>query len=152
MKPNIQDMLYNTSLGGYLSAPFIYLLIVPFLFMDLSVTLYQQICFRLWGIPRVKRGAHVILDRHDLPHMSFRERMNCLYCDYAQGVLGYAREVTGATEHFWCPIKHKNNYHGQTGNYDGYMGREETDDFRKKLWAERVNKCRACKSQGECNK
>jgi hypothetical protein len=88
----------------------------------------------------VRRRDHVIL-----------ERLNCFYCDYALGVLGYVREVTGATEHFWCPVKHKQNYHGQTGKYENFIAQDETQDFRKKLWAERVN-CRACKVQGECDK
>jgi hypothetical protein len=38
-----------------ISAPFIYSVVIPILFIDISVTIYQHICFRLYGIPRVKR-------------------------------------------------------------------------------------------------
>jgi len=49
-----------------LSAPVIYLMIIPALLMDASVTLYQVLCFSIYGIPEVKRREHIILDRHYL--------------------------------------------------------------------------------------
>jgi hypothetical protein len=39
-----------------LTAPFIYLAIVPLLLLDLCVTLYQGICFPVYGIQKVKRA------------------------------------------------------------------------------------------------
>lgn len=145
MVTNIQRLLQHTRLGGILTAPVIYAVVVAFLLLDLLVTIYQQICFRVYGLPLVRRADHVIFDRHDRPHMNLRERLNCAYCDYAQGVISYAREIVYRTEHFWCPIKHKSNLHGQTGVYAGYMEHGDTQDFKKKLWNER-DKCRACKS------
>lgn len=145
MATSIQRLLQQTRLGGILTAPVIYAVIVAFLLLDLLVTLYQQICFRVYGLPLVRRADHVVIDRDDLPHMNWRERLNCAYCDYAQGVLSYSKEIVYRTEHFWCPVKHKSNLHDQTGAYAGYIGHGDTQDYRKKLWAERV-KCRACKT------
>lgn len=151
MKANIQRLLHETHLGGILSAPFIYALIFPFLLIDVFVTVYQHICFRLWGLQTVERSRHVILDRQDLAHLTWRERLNCAYCDYAQGVLAYVSAVTSATEHFWCPVKHKSNHHGQAGAYESYLPHDDTADYTKRLWTER-KKCRACKSQHGCDK
>ena len=47
-----------------LSAPMIYGMIVPLVILDASVTLYQHICFRIYGISRVRRGDYLIIDRH----------------------------------------------------------------------------------------
>lgn len=40
----------------YLTAPFIYALIVPLGLLDLAMTVYQWVCFPAYGIPRVRRG------------------------------------------------------------------------------------------------
>lgn len=151
MEAKIRHLLHQTRLGGILSIPLIYILIIPFLFMDLCVTIYQHACFRLWGLPRVKRSAHVIIDRDHLPNMNWRERLNCAYCDYAQGVLAYVSAVTNSTEHFWCPVKHKTNIHGQAGAYEEYIAHDDTANYRDKLWVERA-KCRACKMKDGCGK
>jgi hypothetical protein len=34
------------------------------------------------------------------------EKVNCVYCGYANGLIGYVREITARTEQYWCPIKH----------------------------------------------
>jgi len=39
------------------SAPVIYSMIVPLVLLDVSVTIYQAICFRLYRIPRVRARA-----------------------------------------------------------------------------------------------
>ena len=89
-----------------LSAPVIYSLFFPFLLVDLSVTIYQQICFRIYRIPLVKRDDFVLIDRHHLAYLNPIEKFNCVYCGYVNGVIEYVREVAGRTEQYWCPIKH----------------------------------------------
>ncbi|MEZ5589920.1 MAG: hypothetical protein R3F53_04140 [Gammaproteobacteria bacterium] len=49
-----------------LSAPVIYSMVIPFLLLDASLSVYQAICFRLYGIARVRRSDYVVLDRHHL--------------------------------------------------------------------------------------
>lgn len=89
-----------------LTAPVIYGLLVPLLLLDLSLTVYQQVCFRAWGIERVRRRGFFAFDRHRLGYLNLIEKLNCDYCAYASGLLAYAREVAGRTEQYWCPVRH----------------------------------------------
>ncbi len=89
-----------------LTAPLIYSLIVPLLLLDISLTLYQQICFRIYSIPRVRRSAFIVIDRHHLAYLNPIEKLNCVYCGYGNGLIEYAREISSRTEQYWCPIKH----------------------------------------------
>ena len=98
--------IIGARLGFILSAPLIYGLIVPLVFLDLAVTLYQQVCFRIYGIPLVRRGDHIVIDRQHLAYLNGIEKLNCIYCGYANGMIAYVREIAGRTEQFWCPIKH----------------------------------------------
>jgi hypothetical protein len=43
------------------------------------VTIYQNICFRLYGISLVKRSKYVVMDRHELAYLNGIEKFNCLY-------------------------------------------------------------------------
>jgi hypothetical protein len=89
-----------------LSAPLIYSLIVPFALLDLWVSLYQAVCFRVYGIPQVRRSQFLVFDRAGLKYLNAVEKLNCAYCSYANGVIAYVREVASRTEQYWCPIKH----------------------------------------------
>lgn len=88
------------------TAPVIYSLIVPFLLLDLWVSIYQAVCFRAWGVRRVRRRTFFALDRHRLGYLNGIEKANCLYCSYVTGLVDYVREVAGRTEQYWCPIRH----------------------------------------------
>jgi hypothetical protein len=46
------------------------------------------------------------IDRQRLGHLNAIEKLNCIYCGYANGVIAFAREVARRTEQYWCPIKH----------------------------------------------
>jgi len=98
--------LRKAPLAYLLSAPVIYSMIVPLVILDLSVTIYQHICFRIYGIPLVRRSDYLFIDRHYLPYLNMIEKVNCVYCGYGNGLIEYAREITARTEQFWCPIKH----------------------------------------------
>lgn len=88
------------------SIPFIYGMAVPMLLMDLSVSLYQWICFPLYGIERVKRSDYFVFDRVHLSYLNLVEKLNCMYCSYGNALFAYASEIAGRTEQYWCPIKH----------------------------------------------
>ncbi len=98
--------LRNSQVRFFLSAPVIYGMIVPLVFLDLTVTLYQHICFRIYRVPRVRRNDYMYIDRHYLPYLNLIEKLNCVYCGYGNGLIEYCREVVARTEQFWCPIKH----------------------------------------------
>jgi len=89
-----------------LSAPVIYGMFVPLAILDLSLALYQHVCFRIYGIPRVRRTDYLVIDRHNLAYLNAIEKVNCAYCGYGTGLIEFAREVTARTEQYWCPIKH----------------------------------------------
>lgn len=89
-----------------ITAPFIYGLILPLLFLDLTVSMYQLVCFPVYGIQKAKRSDYIVFDRHKLAYLNILEKLNCSYCAYANGLLGYAREIASRTEEYWCPIKH----------------------------------------------
>jgi hypothetical protein len=105
-RTGVWHYLRTTPISHLLSAPIIYGVIIPFLFLDLAVTLYQHVCFRIHHIPLVRRSDYLILDRHHLAYLNAIERFNCLYCGYSNGLIEYVREVAARTEQYWCPIKH----------------------------------------------
>src|SRR5690348_5270466 len=85
-------LLLRRRLAGYvlgarplilLTAPIIYALIVPFMLLDIFVTLYQAVCFPVYGIAKVKRSDYLIYDRAQLGYLNLVEKLNCLYCSYA---------------------------------------------------------------------
>ena len=106
LKIAVLPWLFSSKVRSIISAPFIYAMIVPILFFDITITLYQHICFRLYGIRRVDRSKYIVVDRHQLAYLNGVEKLNCLYCGYGNGVVAYTREVIARTEQYWCPIKH----------------------------------------------
>jgi hypothetical protein len=71
--------LRDARLAHVLSAPVIYSLIVPLVILDRSITVYQHICFRIYGIPLVRRSDCMVIDRHHLDHLNTIEKLNCVY-------------------------------------------------------------------------
>lgn len=104
-----------------ITSPFIYLCFIPTITMDLVVTLYQRVCFPLYGIPLVKRKDYVVLDRHKLKYLNLAKKFNCVYCGYFTGVISYAQEIAGRTEQYWCPIKHAAKLKSSHKRYSSFM-------------------------------
>jgi hypothetical protein len=65
-KTGILAYLFTANWLTVLTAPVIYALIVPISFLDLTITVYQHICFRAYGLPRVKRNDYFVFDRAHL--------------------------------------------------------------------------------------
>lgn len=105
-RTGIWQYLRQAPIAYLLSAPLIYGMIVPLAILDISFTLFQQICFRVYGIPQVRRSDYLVIDRHRLAYLNWIEKLNCVYCEYGNQLLEYVREVAGRTEQYWCPIKH----------------------------------------------
>jgi hypothetical protein len=125
-------------------APFTYSLIVPLVLLDIFVSVYQAVCFPLFGIDKVRRSEHLVFDRHHLGYLNALQKFNCVYCSYANGLIGFAREVAGRTEQYWCPIKHARRVAGVHANYvnfsdfgDGESYHEEVENLRHKLRGEK---------------
>ena len=79
------------------SAPFIYSMIVPFVLLDLWLTIYHAICFPLYNIPKVKRSAYFAIDRHHLAYLNGLEKLNCMYYGYEWPDRLYANLVADGT-------------------------------------------------------
>ena len=106
LKTGVFAWLRESELRNVVSAPFIYAMIVPFVLLDVFVTLYQAICFPLYRIPKVRRSNYIVIDRHNLGYLNAIEKLNCAYRGYADGILAYTRQVVSRTEMYWCPVKH----------------------------------------------
>jgi len=116
-----------------LSAPVIYLGWIPFLLMDLFVTVYQAICFPIYGIPKARRADYLVFDRERLPYLNAIERFNCFYCSYGNGVAAYAREVAARTEQYWCPIKHARRLRAAHDYYPKFIDHGDAEGYRREL-------------------
>ncbi|HXI99855.1 MAG TPA: hypothetical protein VNH44_01450 [Micropepsaceae bacterium] len=140
LRMGILTYLAKSDITTILTAPVIYAMIFPIAFLDLSVTIFQHICFRVYGIRRVNRSEFIVFDRRHLSYLNWIEALNCIFCGYANGTIGYAREVASRTEQYWCPIKHALRIRDphqryfqflEYGDADGYRSR--LADFRKQL-------------------
>lgn len=101
----------NINIRGYariaIATPFIYSVFIPLVLLDVTMELYHHIAFPLYGIPRLNRKEYIVFDRHKLSYLNYMEKVNCVYCSYANGLLAYAKAIAAETEKMWCPIKHK---------------------------------------------
>ncbi len=89
------------------AAPFIWLMIIPAVILDIFLEIYHRICFPLYGMEYVKRSQYIrITDRAKLPYLKWYEKFNCAYCGYVNGLLHYASVIAGKTESYWCAIAH----------------------------------------------
>ncbi len=116
-----------------LTAPVIYSMIVPFVILDLWVSFYQAVCFRVYRIPQVRRSRYVVFDRSALAYLNLIEKFNCAYCSYGNGVVAYAREIAGRTEQYWCPIKHARRVLGSHDRYRGFADYGDGDNYAEEL-------------------
>ena len=98
--------LADARILNILSVPIIWSCLVPALLMDLVVSVYHAVCFRLYGIPSVRRRDYIVIDRHSLQYLNAIEKLNCIYCGYFNGLIGYVQEIAARTEQYWCPLKH----------------------------------------------
>ena len=98
LRQSIPRFIRESEPRNLITAPAIYSLIVPIALLDLWITIYQAICFRIYGIELVRRSRFIALDRHHLGYLNVIERLNCDYCGYANGVFAYVREVAARTE------------------------------------------------------
>jgi len=131
----ISSIKYLSSfpVGVILTIPFIWSMMIPALLADISVSIYQYICFPIYKIPKVKRKDYVIMDRYNLFYLDKVEKINCWYCEYFNGVVAYVREVAARTEQFWCPIKHSKPLKNKHSRYDNFFDYGDYKKYRKLL-------------------
>lgn len=111
-----------------ISMPFIYMMIIPAVILDVFITIYNLTAIPLYRIPRIKRKDHFIYDRQYLDYLNVLQKINCLYCSYVNGLFSYASEIGARTERYWCPIKAAHNpksYHSFYKDFADYGNPEE---------------------------
>lgn len=129
----IHTYLFDASLLNILTVPFIYGCLLPIGFLDLVVSVYQAVCFRIYGIPRVKRREYIVIDRHSLSYLNPIEKINCVYCGYFNGLIGYITEIAARTEQYWCPIKHARRVAALHDRYDRFFEYGDGQAYKEKL-------------------
>ena len=118
---------------NFLTAPIIYSMIAPLVLFDLFVTFYQATCFPIYGIPKVRRSDYIVMDHQLLAYLNIIEKIHCVYCSYANGIIAYAREITARTEQYFCPIKHAQKLLGSHDRYTRFLDYGEADDYHARL-------------------
>ena len=131
LKKNFVRWFFSSEARNVASSPFIYGMAIPMVAYDLALTLYQAVCFRLYGIPRFDRSKYIVIDRHQLQYLNSIEKFNCVYCGYANGLLAYASEITARTEQHWCPIKRARKVLGSHKRYADFLGYGAADSYRE---------------------
>jgi hypothetical protein len=116
-----------------LTAPVIYSLLLPLILLDAWVTLYQSICFPIYGISRVPRRRYFALDRRKLAYLNGIEKLHCTFCSYANGLIAYVREIAARTEQYWCPIKHARTVPAPHSRYHLFFDYGDAERYRRKL-------------------
>ena len=134
LKTGIFRYLIQSGFLSVLFAPLVYVLIIPLVILDVFVSVYQFICFPVYGIQKVKRSDFIAVDRHQLGYLNAIEKLNCVYCGYANGLLAYAREIAGNSEEHWCPIKHARRTRGQHQHYWKFTEYGDAEGLSDKRW------------------
>jgi len=116
-----------------LTTPLIWFCLLPIVFLDLVLTIYQAVCFPIYGIPKARRADFILLDRRRLAYLNLIEKLNCEYCSYANGIFAYATEVAARTEQYWCPIKHALRMKGVHGRYQYFFDYGDAEGYRTRI-------------------
>ena len=133
LKTALIPYLLHSRFFAILTAPFIYVLIIPFSLLDLFVSTYQAVCFPVYGIPKARRRDYMAIDRGKLQYLNALEGLNCLYCSYANGLLAYVVEIAGRTEQHWCPIRHARRVQRTHDRYSHFLPYGDASSYRERI-------------------
>lgn len=129
----LHTYLREATLLNILTIPFIWGCLFPALVLDLMVTIFHRLCFPIYKIPLVKRCDYIIIDRQSLTYLNGIEKLNCLYCGYFNGLIGYVQEIAARTEQHWCPIKHARKQAALHSRYQTFLEYGDAEGFRQKF-------------------
>lgn len=132
LKTSLASYIVHSRVLAILTAPFIYSCFVPFVLLDLFVSIYQGVCFPVYGIPKARRRDYMAIDRNKLRYLNALEGLNCMYCSYANGLLAFVVEVAGRTEQHWCPIKHARRIQHPHDRYSHFLPYGDAKAYRER--------------------
>jgi hypothetical protein len=133
LKTGTWRWLFGLQPINILTAPIIYSMIIPLVMVDLLVSFFQASCFPIYKIKKVCRRDYIVFDRHHLAYLNVFERLHCLYCAYANGLVAYCREILARTEQYFCPIKHAHKVLGTHARYRHFLAFGDAEDYHKRL-------------------
>lgn len=133
LKTSLARYVLHSRFFAILTAPFIYACFIPFVLTDLFVSVYQAVCFPVYGIPKARRKDFIAIDRNKLRYLNFLEGLNCMYCSYSNGMLAYVVEIAGRTEQHWCPIKHARRIQNAHDRYSHFLPYGDAAVYREQL-------------------
>jgi hypothetical protein len=133
LRQSIPRFLRESDPLSVLTAPIIYSLAIPVALLDLWISIYQAICFPVYGIAHVRRSAYIVIDRHHLAYLNGIEKLNCVYCGYVNGVFAYIREIAGRTEQYWCPIRHARKTLAPHAHYRTFVEYGDAAGYHRRL-------------------
>jgi hypothetical protein len=137
-KENMKNLLAyfrDIPLLHLLSSPIIYAMVIPAIFLDIALYLYQQSIFRIYKFKFVKRNDYIIFDRHYLGYLNPIEKLNCMYCSYFNGLMHYAAAIASRTELYFCPIKHAKKTLYEHAYYHEFLPYGDEEAYQDKLEA-----------------
>ena len=116
-----------------ITGPIIYSMIIPLVIIDFFVSFFQATCFPIYRIKKVRRSDYIIFDRKYLNYLNFIEKFHCTYCEYANGLIAYIREVVARTEQYFCPIKHAHKLLDSHSRYARFLDYGDAEDYQSRL-------------------
>lgn len=134
IKTIIQNRVWG-NLKFIISSPFIYGVFIPAMLMHAIIEIYQQVCFRIYGIPLVNPKDYFIYERRHLQYLNWFEKVNCYYCSYFNCLVSYMKEIGARTERYWCPLKYSISLKDKHSQYDRFIGDADDKELRAK-WEE----------------
>jgi hypothetical protein len=133
LKTSLLHYVLHSRALAFVTCPFIYACIIPFVMLDLFISVYQAVCFPVYGIPKVRRKNYIAIDRNQLRYLNALEGFNCLYCSYGNGILAYVAEIAGRTEQHWCPIKHARRLQATHDRYANFLPYGDARAYRDQI-------------------
>lgn len=131
LRLSVHRYLLDSRFLVLLTAPVIWMCLFPIALLDLIGSIYQAVCFPIYGIPRVDRREYLAFDRHHLTYLNFIEKLNCEYCAYGNGILAYFTEIAARTEQHWCPIKHAGCAKCAHSRYKKFVDFGDAEKYRR---------------------
>jgi hypothetical protein len=121
LRTPLWDYFLQSRLLVLVVSPLIYGCAIPFVLLDIFISVYQAVCFPVYGIPKVRRSDYLIFDRAKLQYLNACEKVNCFYCSYANGLTAYVAKIAGRTEQHWCPIEHARESAARHSRYRHFL-------------------------------
>lgn len=135
-KENMKNLLIwfgEIPLLHLLTAPIIYGMIIPAVFLDITLFIYQKVVYRIYKFEAIKRSEYIVFDRQYLGYLNAIEKFNCLYCSYFNGLMHYASAIISRTELYFCPIKHAKKIAYDHEYYDLFLSYGNGEKYQENL-------------------